>query len=476
MGIEAIAGRVMMSAGAASLSQVWRIGVTFATHMLLRRLIPPEEMGVWTWAEPLFLLLAQVRDLGVPGHIVRDEDKPFGNFLALQAAWGGTLSTLVFVGAPILALAYHDTDDAAPAVIRALCLFLFVQGLGAVPMVWFESEIQVQRTIPAELARNAAFAALSLWLAWRGHGVWSLIIAHIAAATLYTIVLWWSAVRSKIVLRWSSGSTRRLVWVSLPLMVMSILEQAVLKLDAFVLGLRFDSAIVGTAGLAVFAVFFFPRHLADSIGRALYPAFVRYDAQPGRAFEAFRVATVFLSSLAVPMAFFLFVNAEAVALFLGGREWIGAADYLRILSLVPLVRPLAMFGLELLLTRHMDRVLLVYTLLNLVTLAGLGLWLTTTGLGANGMAVAGYFPLGILVLGWGIHRLAPKRFWKLLGELLQLDVVAALLFVPIALFVPLDALWTRALLSVAAGVVAVGYSWLRFGGAWTAFVRGQIAD
>ncbi|MEM9553012.1 MAG: oligosaccharide flippase family protein [Acidobacteriota bacterium] len=471
--VESIAGKVMKSAGAATVSQVWRIVVTFATHMALRRMIPPEEMGVWAWAEPLFLLLAQVRDLGVPGHVVRDRDKPFGNFLALQAGWGGALSTLVFVGAPLLALAYHDTDDAAPAVIRALCLFLFVQGLGAVPMVFFESELQVQRTIPAELARNTVFAGLSLLLAWQGHGVWSLIVAHIAAAAVYTLVLWWSA-RHVIRLRWIAGGTRRLVWVSLPLMWMALLEQAVLKLDTFVLGLRFPSAVVGIAGLAVFAVFFFPRLLADPLGRALYPAFVRYDAQPGKAFEAYRVATVFLAALAVPTAFFLFVNAELVALVLGGREWIGAADYLRILSLVPLVRPLSMFGLELLLTRHMDRLLIVYTLLNLVSLGGLGLFLTQTRLGANGMAVAGYFPLGILVLAWGIHRLSAPGFWRLLGELLQLDLVAALLFVPIFVFVPGDQVVGRAALSCLAGLLAVGYAWRRFGDSWRTFVQGDL--
>ncbi|MEL7061610.1 MAG: oligosaccharide flippase family protein, partial [Acidobacteriota bacterium] len=196
-GLDAIAGRLVRSAGAASVSQIWRVGVTFATHMALRRMIPPDEMGVWTWAEPLFLLLAQVRDLGLPGHVVRDRERPFGTFFAVELRWGGALTALVLVAAPLLALAYHDTDAGAVSVIRALCLFLFVQGLGQVPMVFFESEIEVQRTIPAELARNTLFAILSLSLAMAGFGVWSLIWAHIAAGALYAAMLWW-AVRGRL--------------------------------------------------------------------------------------------------------------------------------------------------------------------------------------------------------------------------------------------------------------------------------------
>ena len=380
--IEETAKKLLSSAGAATVSQVWRIGVTFLTHMALRRMILPAEMGPWIWAEPFFLILAQVRDLGVPGHLIRDKDRPYGSFLRLQWTWGLGFAILVFFSAPWLARLYDDPSAPIVSIIRAMCVFLVVQGFGAVAMIYFEAELAVIKTIPAELARNAVFAGLSLFLAWKGYGVWSLVISHIAAATVFAALLWWAAWKQGRRLAWVSsalfgaspavGRLRTLVWVSLPLMLMAILEQMVLKLDAFILALSFPSEVVGTAGLAIYAVFFFSRLLADPIGRALYPALVRYSNAPARAFEAYRVATVFLASLAVPLAFFLFVNAEAVALLLGGKEWVGAADYLRFLSLVPLIRPLTMFGLELLLTRHMDRLLILYTAANLVSLSALG--------------------------------------------------------------------------------------------------------
>ena len=474
--IEETAKKLLSSAGAATVSQVWRIGVTFLTHMALRRMIPPAEMGPWIWAEPFFLILAQVRDLGVPGHLIRDKDRPYGSFLRLQWTWGLGFAALVFFAAPWLARLYEDPSAPIVAMIRAMCVFLVVQGLGAVAMIRFEAELEVIKTIPAELARNAVFAGLSLFMAWQGYGVWSLVIAHIAAATIFAALLWWAAWKQDRRLSWlrssaSTGKLSTLVWVSLPLMVMAILEQLVLKLDAFILALDFPSEVVGTAGLAIYAVFFFSRLLADPIGRALYPALVRYSHEPARAFEAYRVATVFLASLAAPLAFFLFVNAEAVALLLGGKEWIGAADYLRFLSLVPLIRPLTMFGLELLLTRHMDRLLILYTGANLLSLSALGLWLTSTDLEANGMAIAGYFPLGVLFLAWGIHSLSPERFGQLLRNLMRLYVVGAILFVPLDFLLPPSELVLRFAASCFCGLLAVGYAWLHFGSEYMKFLR-----
>ena len=470
--IEETAKKLLASAGAATVSQVWRIGVTFLTHMALRRLIPPAEMGPWIWAEPFFLILAQVRDLGVPAHIVRDKERPYGSFLRLQWTWGFSFAALVFLAAPWLARLYDDPSAPIVAILRAMCVFLVVQGLGAVAMIYFEAELEVIKTIPAELARNAVFAGLSLFLAWKGFGVWSLVAAHITAAAVFAAMLWWTAFKEyrggRLVLS-HSQSFATMIWISLPLMLMAILEQLVLKLDAFVLALNFPSEVVGTAGLAIYAVFFFSRLLADPIGRALYPALVRYSHEPGRAFEAYRVATVFLASLAAPLAFFLFVNAEAVALLLGGKEWIGAADYLRFLSLVPLIRPLTMFGLELLLTRHMDRLLIAYTGTNLVALGGVGLWLTSTDLGANGMAVAGYFPLGVLFLAWGIYTMNPERFAVLLRNLLLLYVAGALVFLPVDFFV--SGMVPRFVVSCLSGLLAVGYAWHRFGNEYMRFLR-----
>lgn len=469
--MEKTAGLLVRSAGAAALSQVWRIGVTFLTHMLLRRLIPPEELGVWVWAEPLFMILAQVRDVGLPGHIVRDRARPYGNFLGVQLGWGGLLSVMLFLAAPIVVLAYRDHNAEVVAIVRLLALFLFIQGLGSVPLTWFEAELQVHKTIPAELVRNVSFALVSIVLALDGHGVWSVIIGHVVGSSLYTAMLWWQA-WGKMELTWVPGM-RRLIALSWPLALMSLIEQTVLKLDAFVLGLRFPTEVVGVAGLAMYAVFFFSRILADPVGRALYPALVKYSEDPPRLFEAYRVATLFLLALAVPTAFFLLINAQPVALFLGGEKWVGATSYLQVFSLVPLARPFNMFGLELMLTRHQDRLLIYASLVNLLVLGGLGLYLTTTSLGPLGMAVAGYFPLGSLLLSWGVYRTSPRGFWPLLVHVLELYAVAAALFVPVLLFVDAGSVVLRLVLSCLSGLLLLGYAFQRYGASFRRFLLGE---
>lgn len=470
--IETIAGRLLRSAGAATLSQIWRMGVTFGAHMALRRFVPPDQWGVYTWsADFLFMILAQIRDLGVTGHMVRDKEKPWGNFLAIEIGWGAAFTLAVFLAAPLLAMVNADQHPDLVPAIQALCIFLFVHGLGMVPMIYFEAELAVDETVPAEIARNLLFAALSLTLAMLGYGVWSLIIAHIAGATLFAVMLWWRA-WGRMRLRFAPGRTMRLVRLGLPLMAMALLEQLTLRVDALVLGIRFSTADLATAvSLAGFAVYMF-RYLADPLGRALYPALMHYLDDPPRAFAAYRTATMALLTFAVPAGFFFLINAEGVVLVLGGVTWIGAVDYLRVASLTPLVRAFSFFGLELLLVRHQDRLLLVYTLANLLSLAGFGLLLTGSELGPIGMAVAGYLPLGNLLLAWAIYRLAPRGFRRLTADLLILYAVAAVLFLPL-LLIPAEAHWWRFSISCVVGLLVVGYAVWRHGAEMRGFLLGK---
>jgi O-antigen/teichoic acid export membrane protein len=473
---------LVRSAGAATLSALWRLAVTFGTYLVLRRFIPPAEMGVWSWAEPLFLLLAQVRDLGVPGHVVRQRERDYAGYLRLQLVWGGALALLLFAAAPVLALLFEDRDASTVPLLRLLCVFLFVQGLGSVPLTYFEAEQRIERTIPAELLRNAVFAALSLLLAWRGFGVWSIVVAYTVAGAAHSAMLWWWALRRgagdgsagatlRVARTGSGGSTRTLAAAAWPLMVMSLLENAVLHLDPLLLGLV-DEEATAYASLTLFSLFFFSRLIADQVGRALYPALVVAHARPAESFELYRIATLFLVTFVVPTSFFFFFNARAAALVLGGPDWVPAGTYLTVAAFVPLVRPLTMFGREYLLVVHRDRLVNFYSFLNLVSLGALGWTLVHTELGPLGMAVAGYFPLGVLVLAWGLHRIDAHACRRLLRQLLGLYALGAALFAPVALL-PCTWTWTRVAISVAIAAlyVVLGLAWQR--DAYRRFWRGE---
>jgi PST family polysaccharide transporter len=465
--------RILRSAGAAAASQLWRTAVVFAVHLVLRHLVAPQDWGLWDWTQAVFLVLAAARDLGLPAHTLRVRPSPFGTLLRFQATWGPALALLVFAGAPLLARGFAAADPTLVGVVRACCLYLVIEGLAQVPVMWFEGELRLDRTLPAEIARSLAFAAVSITLALLDFGVWSLVLGHLAAAALFAALVWARA-WGRLPKTRHAGPLLALLRGGVTLGVIWLLALLVKYVDPLILGARFPTAVVGTYGFAYWIAFLATTLLVQPVGRALYPALLGFAGEPARAFETYRLATLLLLALEVPAALVLFLNADLAVQLLGGGAWAGAPDLLRLLCFVPLLDPLGRFAGDLFVSRHQDRVWIAANLATLLALAVAGIFLTGW-LGPRGMALANYLPLGSLLVAWGLRRIAAGAFGRLLREL------ASLYLIPLPLFA---AVWVaagprpllRLALSLAAAAVTFALYARRFGGSYRDFFRGAAVS
>lgn len=462
------AGRFLRSTGAAAFSQGWRVFVTFGTQLLLKRWIPAVDWGLWDWAMPIFLILGALRDLGLVYHVVRVKPRPYGNLLALEGIWGGLLVGAAFFAAPLAALAYHEPDPRVVTVLQAMTLFLFFEGISTVPRTYFESELEVGRAVAPEILRNLCFTGLSLLLAWWGFGVWSLVWGQVAGAGLYALLLWRRA-WGEMPLHWERGETLRLIRASLPLATIWFLIILQRHVDPLILGWRYRGAVVGNYTFAYQNSFRVAEILVPAVARALYPALVAFAGEARRLFEAYRLSTLFVLALEVPAALFLFLNADLAIRILGGDQWELAPVFLRILCFAPLVDPFSRLGGELLKAQHHDGLWILSTLTTFLTFVIGGIWATGV-MGPVGMAWVNLVPLGGLVMGWALSRVAPDAFRTLARDVVFLYLVPIPFFGGAWLLAPAGGwlLFGLGLLATA-GTLTV-YFW-RYGAAFREFFR-----
>lgn len=465
-----LGGRLLRSSSAAVLSQGWRVGVTFATQAILRRLVAPDDWGDWHWAlDFLFIVLGQLRDVGVPAHMVRDRERPYGNFLAVEAFWGLLLTAGIVVASPWLATLGPRGSSHLVPVLQGLAVFLFIEGLGKVPLTYFEAELRIDLAVVPELARNLCFAVLAVSLAyWGGYGVYSMLIAHVTASALFTGMLWWQA-WGEMPLTWTPGRTWPLLRYSAPLMPMAMVILAVDVVDYALVGLIFPASLLGIYGGALTLSLMVPRILEWPLRRALYPAFVAVRDDASRFFETYRLSTILLMAVHVLAGAFFFVNAELILTTLWGDLYRPAVPFLRLLAFVPLVQPFARCSEDILLPRHQEKLLTVATVLNLAALVVFGIFLMAE-LGAVGMPLAKLLPLGSLLIAWAIYRIDPRRFWRLVLDLLAVYAVPAVLFAGAWFLTPGEG-YLRLGASVVAGLGSAAAFYGLFGRAFVDFFR-----
>ena len=457
---------LLQSIGAATFAQFVRVAAILLTHIALRRLIPPADWGLRDWTESLFLLLATVRDLGLPSHVVRLRPIPLGNLLRVQLGWGGALGLMLLTGAPILAGAFRTPRPDVALVLQVMVIYLLLEGFAGVPLTHFEAELRIGRSVGPELARTLTYCASALALALSGYGVWSFVLAMVGSQAIYAALLWWRA-RPTMVLHFARGKTLAMLATSMPLGSIWLLAFAVTYADALILGSRLPDAVVGGYMFAYVWAFFVSRILQQPIGRALYPALVQFGDRPEQQFLAYRLATKVLLAIEVPAALFLFLNADLAVQVLGGERYAGQAGLLRLLAFAPLVDPLGRFGGELLVSRRRDRDRILSLVLHLTALVGGGLWLSHR-YGPFGMAWANFLPLGAPILIWSMAKIDHRGLGRLMFDLVEVYCAPVPLFA-LAWWAAGDHAWLRVGLSALAGVLSLAWFWWRFGSRFLAF-------
>jgi O-antigen/teichoic acid export membrane protein len=462
--------RFLRSSGAAILSQGWRVLVAFGVQLVLKRLVPAGDWGLYEWSLPVFMILGAVRDLGLVYHVVRAKPRPYGNLLALELVWGGILVGLTFVGAPLLASAYSEAHPEILNVLRAMTVFLLFEGLSTVPRTYFEGELKIGRAVAPEVVRNLFMAVVSVGMALAGFDLWALVIANVGSAVVYAIMLWWRA-WGEIPLLYQRGRTLPLVLESLPLAAVWFLTILVRFVDPLILGWRFDGPTVGNYMFAYQNAFRASEVIVPALTRALYPALVAFRMATSKLFDAYRLATLFMQSIEVPVAYFLFLNADIALLILGGSQWVEAPTYLRILCFAPIIDPFTRLGGEVLKTEHMDKTWIVCTLITLATFVGGGIYLTLV-MGPEGMAWINLLPLGAVFMAWALHRVSPAGFRALTSQLLYIYVVPVPFFAAVW-FLATERPWLRFGLSLVAVAISLAIFWRRFGGDFRGFFRSK---
>jgi O-antigen/teichoic acid export membrane protein len=463
---------LLRSSAAATAAQFVRVAAIAATHLALRRLVDRADWGLRDWTEALFLILATVRDLGVPSHVLRLRPMPLGNLLRVQLVWGGAIAALLVVAAPLVAEGFSTPRPDGALVVRGMALYLLLEGLASVPLTHFEAELRIERALPAELARTAVYCGTALALGAAGFGVWTFVVAMIVSQAVYCALLWRGA-RPSLALLQQPGATPGIVRAALPVGAIWLLAFAVTYADPMILGGRFSDAVVGGYMFAYVWAFFASRVLQQPFARALYPALVATRERPDEQLEAFRLATKLLLAIEVPAALGLALNAPLATRLLGGRDYADAAPLLALLAFAPLVDPLGRFGGELLIARHLERARVLSILLQLAALVGGGLWLSAR-YGPRGMAWANFLPLGAPVILWALWRSAPRGLGRLLADLVEVYLAPLVPFAPV-LLVPVERPWLRLAASAAAASLALGWFWFRFGDRFRAFFRSPAA-
>ncbi|MEO8380450.1 MAG: lipopolysaccharide biosynthesis protein [Acidobacteriota bacterium] len=314
--------------------------VTLVGLTLLARLLAPREFGLLAFAMAYIVYVETIGDLGTGTALIywpnrRDDAAQITFLINLSAGVFWCLITLVI--APYVADFFNAPHGTA--IVRALSVGFLIKFLGNTHDALTRKDLRFQARAVPEVAMAAVKAGISLLLAWRGFGAWSLVWGHLAGLTASTILFWtvtpwrpsWTFPRD--LLRPMLAYGRGIIFVN-------ILSAVQLQTDLAVVGRMLGMTALGLYQLAGKIPEATVTVIVRVASRVLLPAFSRVAASGTHPKEAYLSAARYIGVVTLPITTGLAILARPFVLALFGPKWVAAAPMVTALTILAGIRAL----------------------------------------------------------------------------------------------------------------------------------------
>jgi O-antigen/teichoic acid export membrane protein len=324
----------------------WLLGRQFTINLIrivtiavLARHLAPAAFGIVALASVLLNFIVLIAEGGIGAYVIyyREED---WKDEAKAAFWFNFGFTVVQVGiclavSPFLSEVFDHAD--VTGVFLALIVVFFVNQAAVIPEALIQRDLRMDFIAKRDSLAQAAGAALSILLAIRGWGVWSLVLPRLVIDPMRLIAVLWMA-------RWVPGwrpflgRWRHILRYTAPLMGTNLLRLISNDGDTLVVGRFVGSQGLGYYNLAWQLSNLVGRNVTATVTTVAMPAFSLIKGEPVRLQQAYLRMLRLLGAIAFPLLIALFVLAPDVVLLVYGPGWGPVVDLLRIFIVFTLVR------------------------------------------------------------------------------------------------------------------------------------------
>jgi O-antigen/teichoic acid export membrane protein len=315
--------------------------LSFATKLVLARLLIPGDFGLRALANPAINLLMMFQELGFTSALIyRQTDIEES---ADTAFWTVVASSLVlyvvgFLSAPLVANFFGEPQ--LVSVMRVLALTMLLSSSAQVPVTLLIKELSFKRKVIPDLAAGVLGNGLSIVLALMGYGVWSLVYGQVAVSLIAAALIWFvTPWRPK--LRFSKERAKELFAYGKHIIGSQTLVFAITNIDNVFVGKFLATTTLGFYDLAYTVANMPATQITRLVNQVMFPTFSKVQNDLSMFRNVYFRALKYVSLLSVPIAVTTIAFADNFVTQAYGREWSRAIVPMQLLGVYGLVRSIA---------------------------------------------------------------------------------------------------------------------------------------
>jgi len=312
-------------------------GVVLITMAVLTRLLPPETFGLVSLATVVISYFSLLQDLGLGSALIQQRSQvqeAANTVYAANLVIGILLFLIAYAIAPAVASFFRE--PAVGPMLRLLALTFVIDPFGSVHIALLQRDLAFRKKLLPDLGRLLIKAVVTIVLAVKGFGAWSLIIGQLSSS-VSGVVLARIALRWKLRVRIDKPELDRLLKFSVPFMGFNLVNALISNLEFIVIGRILGEAALGVYSITYRIVDLLIMNVWVVLAGAMFPALATIQHQPHLLRRTFLSVTRYVQVFIVPISLGLIITAEPIVLVLLGSQWLDAIPILRLLPIAFLI-------------------------------------------------------------------------------------------------------------------------------------------
>ena len=321
-------------------------GIQFVIAIILARLLTPAEYGL-VGIIMIFITIANVVvQNGFSTALIQkkhSDEVDFSSVFYFSLLIAAVMYVVLFAAAPSIAAFYRN--DVLTPIVRVLAVVLFPGAVIAVQTAYVSRKMEFKGLFKATMAAVLVSGAISVFMAYRGLGVWAMVGQQVSyylalMCSLFVTVTW----RPKLV--FAMGRIRTMLAFGWKLLFAALIDTLFNNLYGLIIGKIYNEELLGAYNRGDQ----FPKLIVNNLGAAiqsvLLPAFSARQGDIAQVRSMVRRAIRTSSFLVLPMLFGLFAVADTMVAALLGEKWLICVPYLRIMCVAYSFWPIHITNLQ----------------------------------------------------------------------------------------------------------------------------------
>ncbi|WP_294718082.1 lipopolysaccharide biosynthesis protein [uncultured Gemmiger sp.] len=332
---QKVAGGLFWSYGERIMAQL----VSLIVSIVLARLLDPENYGVISIVMIFITFCDAIVTGGFGNAIVQKKDADeldVNTMLCCSVATSILLYIIIFCAAPYIAF-FYNMPIIRP-ILRVLGLRLLISGVNSIQRAWIQKRMLFKRFFISTSFGTIVSAVVGISMAYMGKGAWALVGQYLTNSFIDTAVLlitndW------KPRLQFSWKRAKEMLSYGWKVLVTTVVYTIEGDLRSLIIGKKFGSADLAYYDQGKKFPNLLVTNINTSISNVMFPVLSESQNDPTRLKQLCRRAVRIGIYLLSPLLIGLMGVADTFVIAILSEKWAPCIPFLRILTLVFLVRP-----------------------------------------------------------------------------------------------------------------------------------------